>query len=207
MDNFANNQNDIASHSGLPFSLDLIGKVAIVTGAQRGALVMASDRSPAIEELRQHGVETFVGDVVEEATAIRTAQRSVEKFGTVDILVTNAGRTLNGDILDTSVDAFDDIMAVNASGNFLHICEAVRVMRVNGQGTIVSVASVSSTVAFATQTAYAGSKGAIAQKAAATRRLITLALQDNQTRQNGPNPLPRGCCSLSPPPCLATMCF
>lgn len=161
-----------------PASWDLTGQVAVVTGAARGigratadllrargAKIVASDRSPVVQELSGDDVAVYVGDVAEETTAQETVRLAVERFGRLDILVNNAGRTLNQDVLDTTARAFDEILAVNARGNFLHIREAVRVMRQHGGGVIVCVASISSTVAFATQTAYAASKGAIAQMA------------------------------------------
>lgn len=58
---------------------------------------------------------------------------------------------------------FDGVLTVNARGDFVHAREAFRVMQAQGSGAIVSIASVSSVVAFETQTAYAASKGAIAQ--------------------------------------------
>lgn len=90
-------------------------------------------------------------------------ETAVERFGGLDILVNNAGRTLNEPITETTVGDFDAIMRTNARGNFVQAREAFRIMEANGGGSIVSVASVSSVVAFETQTAYAASKGSIAQ--------------------------------------------
>lgn len=157
-------------------SLDLTGKVAVVTGAARGigracaellhargANVVVSDRSDAVRDLASDGVAAVVGDAADESTARDTIGLAVERFGAVDILVNNAGRTLNKLITDTSVAEFNDILRVNAQGNFVHAREAFRFMQEHGGGSIVSIASVSSVVAFETQTAYAASKGALAQ--------------------------------------------
>jgi hypothetical protein len=156
--------------------LDLTGKVAVVTGAARGiglacaellrargAKLVISDRSDTVREQQSDDVATLVGDVADENLARATAELAVERFGGLDILVNNAGRTLNKLITDTSVEEFDAIMRVNAQGNFVHAREAFRVMQRTGGGSIVSVASISSIVAFETQTAYAASKGALAQ--------------------------------------------
>lgn len=153
---------------------DLTGRVAVVTGAargigratvnvlrERGAEVVASDRSEAVHELASDHVATVTGDVADERTAAETVQRAIGSFGRLDILVNNAGRTLNKLVTDTSADEFDEILAVNARGNFLHAREAFQVME--DGGAIVTVGSVSSVVAFETQVAYAASKGAIAQ--------------------------------------------
>ncbi len=159
-----------------PESWSLAGKVAIVTGAARGigretvgilrargARVVASDLSQAVSDLATDEVATITGDILEEDTARCTVALALERFGKLDILVNNAGRTMNKPLVETSVADWDNIMAVNARGNFLHAREALRVMVEHGGGTIVSVASIVSVVAMKETVAYAASKGAIAQ--------------------------------------------
>lgn len=163
-----------------PASWDLTGRTAVVTGAARGighatatllhargARLVVTDRSEAVEELAAKDPDTIaalVGDVADEDHARATAALATSRFGSLDILVNNAGRTLNKPITETTADNFDDILRINARGNFLQAREAFRTMEAAGRGgAIVSVASVSSVVAFATQTAYAASKGALAQ--------------------------------------------
>lgn len=157
-----------------PIPYDLSGRVAVVTGAargiglatvqvlrERGARIVASDRSDAVHEIAGDDVAALVGDVANEQVAIDTVALAIERFGRLDILVNNAGRTLNKLVTDTSVVEFDEILAINARGNFLHAREAFKAM--GDGGSIVTVGSVSSVVAFETQVAYAASKGAIAQ--------------------------------------------
>ena len=162
--------------TNMPVSWSLAGKVAIVTGAargighatalllaERGAIIVATNLSEAVHELAGDRIATLTGDVSVEDTAKRTVALAVERFGGLDILVNNAGRTLNKALLDTSVDDWNAIMAVNARGDFLHAREAVRAMMVRGGGAIVNIASVVATIAMKDMTAYASSKGAIAQ--------------------------------------------
>jgi NAD(P)-dependent dehydrogenase (short-subunit alcohol dehydrogenase family) len=165
--------------TALPATWDLTGRVAVITGAargighatatllrERGARLVVTDRSEAVERLAGSApdqVAALVGDVADEEFARATMQLARDRFGGLDILVNNAGRTLNKPVTETTVDDFDEIMRVNAHGNFVQAREAFRVMEAGGGGAIVSVASVSSVVAFATQTAYAASKGALAQ--------------------------------------------
>jgi NAD(P)-dependent dehydrogenase (short-subunit alcohol dehydrogenase family) len=112
----------------------LVGRVAVVTGAARGI------GHATATLLRTRGARLVVTD--------RSA--AVEELAAKDP--------------DNIADDFDAILRVNARGNFLQAREAFRAMEAAGRGgAIVSVASVSSVVAFATQTAYAASKGALAQ--------------------------------------------
>ncbi|GAA5166151.1 MULTISPECIES: SDR family NAD(P)-dependent oxidoreductase [Amycolatopsis] len=160
-------------------SWDLTGRVAVVTGAargighatatllrERGARLVVTDRSDAVEKLAADHPDTvaaLVGDVADEELARATMRLATDRFGRLDILVNNAGRTLNKPVTETTVEDFEGIMRVNARGNFVQAREAFRVMEDHGGGAIVSIASVSSVVAFETQTAYAASKGALAQ--------------------------------------------
>jgi NAD(P)-dependent dehydrogenase (short-subunit alcohol dehydrogenase family) len=107
---------------------------------------------------------------------------ALERFGQLDILVNNAGRTLNVPLVETSVEDFDAILAVNARGNFLQAREAMKVMA--DGGAIVTVASISSVVAFKTQAAYAASKGAVAQ----LTRVIALEGGERGIRANAVAP-------------------
>ena len=158
-------------------TLGLSEKVAIVTGAAggigrsalrlfvaHGVQVVAEDINLAVNDLAQAGkVVSLVGDVGEEATAVRAVELAKERFGRLDILVNNAGKTLNTSLIDTSVEDWDRIMITNARGYFLHAREAVKAMLGSGGGSIVNVASIVSKVGMKTTSAYAASKGAIAQ--------------------------------------------
>ncbi|MER7010589.1 SDR family oxidoreductase [Saccharopolyspora sp. NPDC000359] len=163
--------------NALPTSWDLTGRVAVVTGAARGigrataellrargARLVVTDQAEAVTQLAEadpDGVAALVGDVADEDLARGTAELARNRFGRLDILVNNAGRTLNKPVTETTTDDFEAIMRVNARGNFVQAREAFRAM--DSGGSIVSIASVSSVVAFETQTAYAASKGALAQ--------------------------------------------
>lgn len=158
-------------------TLGLDGKVAVVTGAAgdigratvallraHGMRVVAEDLNPAVANLAESGyVAPLIGDVSQEETARAAVESALRDFGQLDVLVNNAGRTLNKSVLDTSVDEWDAILATNARGNFLHSREALRVMVKQRSGTIVSVASIVSSVGMPDLAAYAASKGAIAQ--------------------------------------------
>ncbi|WBU47771.1 SDR family oxidoreductase [Kosakonia pseudosacchari] len=155
----------------------LKNKVAIVTGAagdigratvhllvSHDAKVLALDIDPAVHALAQHNqVVTQICDVSQEQQVISALTLAQAEFGGVDILINNAGKTLNKLATETSVAEWDSIMTINARGYFLLSRESLKVMQPRRQGAIVNVASVVSMVGMKATSAYSASKGAIAQ--------------------------------------------
>ncbi|MFI8849170.1 SDR family NAD(P)-dependent oxidoreductase [Streptomyces sp. NPDC053499] len=157
---------------------EFAGKTALVTGAargvgketvrllhSRGARVVAVDQRQEVVELPEEfaGVRPLIGDVTREETARRAVREAVAAFGGLDVLVNNAGRTLNKPITQTTAEDWDTVMAVNARGSFLFAREAFGAMKERGGGAIVSTGSYVCTVALPEGAAYSASKGALAQ--------------------------------------------
>ncbi|CAM4036338.1 NAD(P)-dependent dehydrogenase, short-chain alcohol dehydrogenase family [Pedobacter westerhofensis] len=157
---------------------EMTGKVAIVTGAasgighaiakllyQRGCKVLAEDYNEDVTQLEEDfpGIITLVADVTDEKSASLAVNLAVEYFGKLDLLVNNAGRIINKLVVDTTLEDWDLIMATNVTGAFLHTREAMKAMIPNKSGAIVNIASYASFFVFPTISAYAASKGALAQ--------------------------------------------
>ena len=139
-------------------SLD--GKTALITGAARGiglaivkkiaaegANIVALDIA-ALEKVdsissSQNVASLLVhGDVADVETWERVTQLSCEKFGSLDIVVNNAGISGPSSLLiDYPEDAFDQTLRVNCRGVFLGMKFGARIM--NNGGAIVNVSSVS----------------------------------------------------------------
>lgn len=153
------------------------GRVAIVTGAaggvgrdvvalliERGARVVAEDRDVAVHDLAQDDlVATVEGDTTEPATADHSVAAALDRFGRLDILINNAGRFMVKSIAETTDDEWNEILATNATGPFLHCRAALPHLEASGDGAIVNTASVSGLVGLRDQTAYCASKGALVQ--------------------------------------------
>jgi NAD(P)-dependent dehydrogenase (short-subunit alcohol dehydrogenase family) len=151
-------------------------RVAIVTGAAggvgrhvvaalvaSGTRVVAEDRDPAVNDLAQSGaVEPIQGDVADPETAER-AVAVARDWGSVDVLVNNAGQIVPKSILEISFDEWDAVMATNVRGMFVHCRAVLPSMLTQQTGAIVSTASISGVVGLAKQSAYCASKGAVVQ--------------------------------------------
>jgi NADP-dependent 3-hydroxy acid dehydrogenase YdfG len=141
----------------------LDGRVAIITGASAGPgtefanglaeaggrLVAAARRSDLLEqvasELRErHQTEAIAVpvDVSDEDSVTRLVTTAVDAFGTVDVLVNNAGTTLLRPLLDHSLADWNSVLEVNLTGAFLVSREVARVMIPKRSGSIVNVNSV-----------------------------------------------------------------
>ena len=160
----------------------LAGKVALISGgargmgaaearlfAQEGAQVVVGDVLEAegralAESLAAKGHEVvFIRlDVTHEAEWQQAVDLAVSRFGKLNVLVNNAGISAAGRIEDTTAEAWDLVMAVNAKGVFLGTRAAIPAMRAAGGGSIVNISSQLGLVGTdITSPQYASSKGAV----------------------------------------------
>ncbi|AQZ95498.1 SDR family oxidoreductase [Halopseudomonas phragmitis] len=161
---------------------DLDGKVALVTGAsrgigeaiakllaQQGAQVIISSRK--IDDCQQvaDAINAAGGKAVAMACHIgdmdqisQTIGAIREQFGKLDILVNNAAANpYFGNVLDTDLGAFQKTVDVNIRGYFFMSVEAGKLMRENGGGAILNVASVNGVVPGDLQGIYSITKAAV----------------------------------------------
>lgn len=159
-------------------SLDLTGRVAVVTGAASGigrASASALQAAGALVAALDIGDADGVGDlfiecdVTDEASVRRAFDRVRGELGPIGIAHANAGICLSGDgpgqdgpadILE--LDVWHRTMAVNATGCFLVAKHAIPQMRERGGGALVLTASVGGTAIGTRHLAYTASKAAVA---------------------------------------------
>jgi len=160
---------------------DLTGKVALVTGAARGigrvivhrlagrgASVVISDlladaAGAVAEELKSEGCSALAlaGDVSSADSVEETVNKTVEAFGSLDVLVNNAGITKDGLLFRMSEADWDEVLAVNLKGVFLATKAVARVMAQRRWGRIVNISSVVGLMGNAGQANYAASKAGV----------------------------------------------
>ena len=157
----------------------LHGARIVLTGASRGigqgvaAMFCAEGSSVAGLDLRDgnetagicgSGFRHFPCDLALPEQIAATFTAVDEWFGgcAPDVLVCVAGIAPEIAFLDTPVEVFDEVFAVNVRGVFLCGQEGARRMRAAGGGRIINIASTASVQAWAMQAVYGASKGAVA---------------------------------------------
>ena len=158
------------------------GKVALISGgargmgaaegrlfAREGARVVLGDVLDAEGKQVADGIVAAGGqavyvhlDVTREADWAQAVETAVVRFGKLDVLVNNAGVGGGSRLEDTTEEAWDRGMDVNAKGVFLGMKHAVPAMRQSGGGAIVNISSISGFVGQdRLHMAYNASKGAV----------------------------------------------
>jgi NAD(P)-dependent dehydrogenase (short-subunit alcohol dehydrogenase family) len=146
------------------------GKVAIVTGAgsgasgigigqaiaavlaREGASVLLVDKDTGRADATLRGIEAqseqarsaavFVGDVSQERDCEAMVAAATERFGGLDILVNNAAISRHAPITATTLELYEEIIAVNLTGSFLACKYAIPALVERGGGSIVNIGSV-----------------------------------------------------------------
>jgi len=161
----------------------LSGKVALVTGASRGIgkaialgfadagaklTLVARSENKLLEvqaEIKALGSEAriFPCNLRQVEQIPDLISQVIEAFGQIDILVNNAGTTHRDDAVDFPEDKWDDVITVNLKSVWL-LCQQVgRQMIEQGEGKIINIASLLSFSGGLRASAYAASKGGVAQ--------------------------------------------
>ncbi len=154
-------------------------RAAIVTGGASGIGLATVERligdgwhvgaldrdEAALARLRdRHGDTVRVGalDVTDEGAADHVIAEMAQAFGRLDGLVNSAGIGLDKPALETSVAEFRKVLDINVTGTFITARAAGRIMKEQGSGAIVNIASIAGMRGSKGRVAYGASKGAVA---------------------------------------------
>ncbi|MEH7073177.1 SDR family oxidoreductase [Neobacillus drentensis] len=164
---------------------DLTGKVAVVTGGGRGLgqqiaegfaevganVVVCSRKLEACEEVSQElkrlGVDSLAlkCDVTNPDDIRNVVERTVERFGRIDILVNNSGASWGAPVEEMPLEAWKKVIDVNVTGTFLMSQAVGRIMLQQKSGKIINIASVAglkgSNPQYMNAIGYNSSKGAV----------------------------------------------
>lgn len=156
----------------------LAGKVALITGASAGigwasalalagegaSLVLTARRQERLTELvaqvKAAGGDAIIvtGDAREEETAMKAVAAATSTFGSLDILINNVGVGNYKNLVDTSVQEYDEMMDSNMRSTFLFTRHAVPVMIAQKSGTVLLISSMAGVYGFAGEAVYCSTK-------------------------------------------------
>lgn len=162
-------------------SMDLQGRVAVVTGAGKGLgeaiakKLFAEGASVALWDFDFESVKKVASaldatgkraravltDVTDEASTQNAVKETVNQFGKIDILVNNAGISIHKPIEEMTLEIWDKVIKVDLTGVFL-CCKAVApVMKERKYGKIINIASLGGRTARKVGINYAASKAGV----------------------------------------------
>ena len=156
----------------------LAGKVALITGASAGIgqaiarhflhggadVVVVARRGERLEQLEAEAKEVgrravaVIGDVREEETAQRAVKTTLDEFGHLDILVNNAGMGIYKNLVDTSLQDYDEMMDTNMRSTFLFSRHVVPVLVERRAGMIINISSMAGVMGFPGEAVYCSTK-------------------------------------------------
>ncbi|OGN93981.1 MAG: hypothetical protein A2Z75_01930 [Chloroflexi bacterium RBG_13_50_10] len=160
--------------------MNLKGKIAIVTGAasgigketaielaKRGCIPVLADINEdklkeALVEVLKHAPDATAElcDISKDIQVRQIVQKTAERYGKIDILVNNAGIMIVKLLDELTADEFNKQMAVNFQGGVNFILAVAPIMKKQGKGVIINVASVGGRIVVPGTAAYAASKAA-----------------------------------------------
>jgi 3-oxoacyl-[acyl-carrier protein] reductase len=181
-----------------------VKKVAIVTGASRGigacvaaglaedgyVVALAARSKQSLDEVAARiknastkgsdsspEILTFALDVQDHAAVEAMVSSVVASAGRIDVLFNNAGSGQQGSI-DLAHEEFDRVLSVNLKGAFNFLKAVVPVMKNQGEGTIINVASRAGKIGFLNSGAYSASKfGLVGLSESLYRELCPLGIK------------------------------
>lgn len=160
------------------FGSGLKNKVVIITGAGRGigkatALLLAENQAKVVivsrtekeilqvaNQIEEMGKETLPipADVSDQEEVRQIIEKTLNRFGRIDVLINNAGIGLCKSVIDTTPEDWDKVMAVNLKGIFLGSKAVLPIMLKQGAGIIINISSGAGRTGYPGLAAYCASK-------------------------------------------------
>jgi NADP-dependent 3-hydroxy acid dehydrogenase YdfG len=162
--------------------MDILGKVAIITGASKGIgraislkfaendmkVILAARNTDLLQEVKDeidqlHKGEAMVipTDITKEESVKKLVRKTLDTFGKIDVLVNNAGVGLFKRADEFTLDDYHFLFDVNVKGVFLVTKYVVPHMIASESGQIINIASIAGKNGFMMGTLYSASKHAV----------------------------------------------
>lgn len=133
------------------------GHIVVVSARRKSRLVrIVSEIKYADRE-----ASAFVCNVMSERSIQITGKRIREKYGTIDLLINNAGVTVFKSFMETKTFDYDNVLDTNLRGAFLCIKSVLPQMIKNKKGHIINILSVAANSSFENSSVYAASKAGL----------------------------------------------
>ncbi len=133
--------------------------------AEAGAIVIAADRAirsaeQVVADLQERGMEAMALDldITDDAQVATAIQKILDQYGKIDVLVNNAGTDKTLSIEELSIEDWDRVMNVNLRAPFVLSKQVLPLMKQQGSGHIVNIASTAAKRAWANASVYHASK-------------------------------------------------
>ena len=149
-----------------------IGKAIAEKFSKEGCIVVVTARRKSrlvriVSEIKFAGREAsaFVCNVMSERSVFLTAKRIREKYGTIDVLINNAGATVFKSFLETKTQDYNNVIDTNLKGPFLCMKAVLPQMIKKKHGSIINILSVAASTAFENSAVYSASKAGMSAMA------------------------------------------
>ena len=165
-----------------------IGRGVALEFAREGAAVVLhyahseAGAASAVDEIRSAGgkADVFQADLADIEQVQGLASQAMDFLGGLDVLVNNAGITMNKPFLEVTPEQFDTLYNVNIRGMYFLTQAAVPTMIEQGSGAVINLTSVHAFAGMTEHTIYAGTKAAIV----GFTRVLALELATKGVRVN-----------------------
>ena len=156
--------------------MEINNKIILVTGGSSGiglstaiklnekgakVIITGRNKNKLDKAVNQFGFTGFVSDVSKEAEVLQLFENIKKQFGTLDVLINNAGFGYFEFLENVNVKKFNEVLQTNVIGAALAAREASKIFKEKEYGDIINIASTAATKGFAGGTSYVASKFAL----------------------------------------------